>query len=232
MAKSGMEKVRQSSLTTAAATVANNFATYGRAAAGHDIVGDLLKFNKFGEYVAGRYDDRIAAGTRVVCYMDTLCVGWQRWEGNHRVERVMGPVGAGFVPPKRATLGHLDKTQWERFDDGREKDPWAFTNTLVVVQRKPDGDTFYTFTTTSRGGLDALATLSLAHGEHLRQRPDENPEVTLDVGSYLHTNRAFGEIRFPVFTLIRWVPVADLPPVEGYDPPLVGGGAAGDAQHF
>jgi len=57
--------------------------------------------------------------------------------------------------------------------------------------------------------------LCLKHGERIRQKPGEVPVIALDVGSYQHRNRAYGEIRFPVFRIVDWMPAKDLPPIEG-----------------
>jgi hypothetical protein len=62
----------------------------------------------------------------------------------------------------------------------------------------------------------------------LRQKPDEMPIVELDVGCYQHPNRAYGEIRFPIFKGTGWIAANKLPPVDGApaepgadEPPLV-----------
>jgi hypothetical protein len=178
-----------------------------------------MRFHKFGEYRAGQEDTEIPLGSRFAVYMESFCVGWQRWEDGRPVEQIMGPVAQGFVPPARKTLGYLDKSEWECFDDGREKDPWAFANTLVLVSRDQDSPRFYTFTTSSKGGVGALGTLALRYGEHSRQKPGESPIVELQRDSYIHED--YGEIRFPVFKIIDWVPAKDLPPIEGGSNPAL-----------
>jgi hypothetical protein len=192
----------------------NFFLRYGRGAANRTFIGDLLRFHKFGEYRAGQYDDEIALGTRMTAYMNSLCVGWQCWEGNRPTDQVMGPIAEGFIPPPRGDLDRLDKSKWEKFDDGREKDPWAFTNTLVLVDLKGNEPRFFTFTTSSKGGLGALGTLSFQYGQHLRQKPSESPIIELGRDDYVHP-KGYGEIRVPVFTIVGWVPTKDLPPIEG-----------------
>ena len=196
----------------------NFFAKYGRAATSRSIFGRLLKFSKFGEYRAGQYDDEVAKGTRLAAYMNSFCIGYMRWEASRPVETIMGPVGEGFIPPKREDLGYLDQSQWEKFDDGRLKDPWSFCNSIVLYDQREAGDGYYTFTTSSQGGIKALGLLSYEYGNRLRQKPDEFPVVALGVGSYQHPNRAYGEIRYPVFEVVDWVPVNRLPPLEGATP--------------
>src|ERR1039457_6256029 len=83
----------------------NYFVDYGKAAGGQsNIVGKLLKFSK-GDYTAGQDNDEVDEGTEVVVNMDSLLVGWQRWEDNKPAEQQMGAVTEGFQPPRRADLG-------------------------------------------------------------------------------------------------------------------------------
>jgi hypothetical protein len=194
--------------------VTNPFIDYGRGAAGRNFVGDLLLFSKFGEFTFGLDRNDMPLGTQLAAHMDAFCIGWQRWEDNKPVETIMGPVAQGFIPPKRDTLGYLDKTWWETFDDGRPKDPWTFTNTLVLSSVE-DEPRFYTFSTTSKGGIRALAKLSLRHGERHRMKAGEIPIITINRGSYPHPDKSIGEVRVPVFTVVKWVPDDTLPPIEG-----------------
>jgi hypothetical protein len=192
----------------------NFFSKYGRAATSHSIIGRLLRFNKFGEFHAGQDGEKIEYGTKLAAAMNTLCAGYIRWEDGRPAERIMGPIAEGFVPPKRETLGHTDKAQWDQFDDGRPSDPWQFTNEVVLADLENGGELF-TFSTSSRGGLDAIGQLCLKHGERIRQHPDEVPVIELQMGSYMHPNRSYGEIRFPILKIVGWIPAKNLPPVEG-----------------
>jgi len=213
-------------------TTQNFFEKYGKAATLSSIIGRLLRFNKFGEYRAGQDDEEIPCGTKMVAYMNSLCVGYQCWKDGRPAGMAMGPIAEGFVPPKRETLGDLDKSQWETFDDGREKDPWQFTNTIVLALLE-DTSELFTFSVSSKGGLNAIAQLALKYGERLRQKPDEAPVFELQVGSYQHPNRSYGEIRFPILKIIDWIPTKDLPPLDGGEQldllPGDGKGGAGGA---
>jgi hypothetical protein len=198
-----------------ATATANFYEKYGEAATARNITGLLLRFNKFGEYRAGQDDQEIPRGTVLVAYMSTLAVGYVRWEDARPAEiiMIMGPVGEGFVPPRREELGYTDQSKWETFDDGRAKDPWALSNSLVLLDLETNE--FYTFNSSSKGGLSAIGELSKVYGKHIRQKPDEMPIIELDVGSYQHSNRAFGEIRFPVFKVTSWISASKLPPIDG-----------------
>ena len=59
----------------------NVFEAYGDAATARAIEGDLLKFVQ-GDYFAGQDNREIPLGTKLVARMDTLAIGWLRWQDN------------------------------------------------------------------------------------------------------------------------------------------------------
>ena len=179
----------------------NYFEMYGEGATPRSWLGDLMRFTKFGEYTAGVEGAEVDAGTELIAIMDRLEVGWQCWRDSRPAGARMGKISEGFVPPRRAELGDDDPATWEKFEDGRDKDPWVFSNSLPLADA---GGKIYTFVTSSKGGLSAIGELSKNFGKHLRQVPDELPIVSLGVGSYQHSNRNFGEIRFPKFEIVGW----------------------------
>jgi hypothetical protein len=179
----------------------NAFETYGSTASGNRIVGRLLKFSK-GDYLAGSDGAEVAAGTKFVAVMDQLAIGWIKWQSAVPAEQVMGLVAEGYSPPRRSELGNTDQSDWETDDQGHPKDPWTFSNYLVMVDVKTKEA--YTFTTSSRGGLGAIGELCKTYGKHMREAPDQYPVITLDVGSYLHREKAYGRIKFPKFNVSSW----------------------------
>jgi hypothetical protein len=191
----------------------NPYEAYGNSAATRSTVGRLLKFTKFGEYIAGVENEEIPSGTKLVAHMPSLLVGFIKWENNRPIAQNMGAIGDGFVPPKRKELGDTDQSLWERYDDNKPRDPWQFSNYLVFVNL--DTSDLFTFATSSRGGLDAIGELSKTYGKRLRQVPNELPLVELDCGSYQHSNKSYGEIRFPVFKIVGWVSNEQLAPLVG-----------------
>jgi hypothetical protein len=193
----------------------NYFELYAQSVCRTTIVGDLLTFNRYGEYHAGRDQIEIPLGTKMVVHVPTLEAGYIRWEDQRPVESRMGLISDGFVPPKRQDLGDLDQSLWDTFEDGRSKDPWQFTNQAVMSS--PDDNSLYTFTTGSKGGLGAIGELVKEYGKHIRQAPDEYPVVELQRRSYDHPE--FGEVRNPVFKRVGWVDAAP------YDALLNGGTA-------
>ena len=100
----------------------------------------------------------------------------------------------GVPPANRADLGDMDKSLWETDDKGEPKDPWQPTNYLPLMDA--DGNLF-TFTTSSRGGLRAVGELVRRYAWHRKNNPDVHPVIALGVGSYKHTNKAYGIIKFP-----------------------------------
>jgi len=176
----------------------NVYEAYGNSVSRMTFPGDLLTFSKYGEYKAGQDKDDLPLGTRLVVHPPTMLIGWVRWEDSRPVDFQMGLLSEGFMPPKRDTLGHLDKSQWETFGDGGVKDPWQLSN-QVVMTGLDNGDVVYTFTTSSKTGRSALGEVLKAYGHRIRQHPDGYPVVELLMRSYRHPQ--FGEQRVPVFKL-------------------------------
>lgn len=200
----------------------NYFTDYGKAAGGQsNIVGKLLRFTK-GDYVAGQDNEDIDADTRVVVNMNSILVGWIRWEDNRPAEQLMGPVSEGFQPAPRSELGHDDKNRWEQDDKGTPRDPWQFSNLALMRSEGKKGE-LYTFTSASKGGIGAVGRLCTAYGNEMRERSDEFPIITLGIDSYVHSNKAFGRIKFPVFNIVGWANKSvfdDVEPAE--DKPVKG----------
>jgi hypothetical protein len=200
----------------------NFFEKYGEAATQRNINGRLLRFNKFGEYVAGKDGEKIPHGTRLAAHMPSLAVGFIRWEDGNPVQFVLGLISEGYLPPRRDELGYTDQSKWDVDDDGEPRDPWQFSNELVLIDL--ESDELFTFSTSSKGSLGAIGELCKSHGKHLRMKPDEVPIVELDVGSYQHPNRNYGEIRFPIFKVVEWVSTDKLPAIDGTSSPDADGG--------
>lgn len=210
-----MKNLETSETKLPAQTSGNVFAAYGESAGTTSyIVGDLLKFSK-GDWLFGKNNQELADGTKLVAAMDTLAVGWQRWENQRPVEHRMGLLVDGFVPPPREELGDTDEGLWDRDDNNEARDPWQYANYLQFVD--PDNrDTVYTFTTSSKGGLGAVAKLCREYGRATEKEGCEEqlPLVVLSTGSYAHRDRSLGRIKFPVFTIVGWVNKSDFAPVR------------------
>jgi hypothetical protein len=117
----------------------------------------------------------------------------------------MGKVSEGYQPPRRSELGDTDKAQWEVDAQGKERDPWQFSNYLLLKGTGDDSE-LYTFTASSKGGLNSLGDLCKAYGKALAQRPDEYPVISIGVNSYNHPNKEYGRIKVPTFAIVGWAP--------------------------
>jgi hypothetical protein len=134
------ESGKDAATATAVATTdlqKNVFQVYGEMATSSRIIGELLKFAK-GDFLAGMDAVEVPIGTQVVPIMDTLSVGWTKWEDMRPVEQQYGLVIEGYQPPRRKDLGDLDENEWERDDDGKPRDPWQLGNQLVLAEYKPE----------------------------------------------------------------------------------------------
>jgi len=188
----------------------NPFTDYGNATTLTGIVGKLLKFSK-GDYTFGQDNEELPEGTRFVANMDELLTGWIRWEDNRPTDHVMGKVSESFQIPRRNTLGDNDPSAWEIDQNGKARDPWQLSNYLLLKSQGMDdaeGDDLYTFTTSSKGGLNAIGLLCKKYGAVCRQKPNEYPIIEIGVGSYKHPNPEFGRIKFPTFEIVGWAPKA------------------------
>jgi hypothetical protein len=192
----------------------NPFTRHGIVAGGGGhIEHTLLKFTQ-GDYVAGKEADEIPEGTLMIVGMDTTQVGWQKWEDQRVVDECIGLLIDGFVEPAREELGDNDKSLWEADDDGRPRDPWSPVNFVQMIDAK-DHSKKYTFTSSSKGGIGAIAKLCTEYGREIdRGRDGQYPVVRFDVGSYLHKDRSLGRIKFPSFPIVGYVDKETLEPVK------------------
>jgi hypothetical protein len=161
------------------------FASYANAVCHHNIVGKLLKFSK-GDFVAGEDLEEVPEGTTFTANLDELMVGWVRWEKGKPTDHAMERVADGQALPKRNDLGDTDESTWEADNAGAARDPWQFCNYLLLMD---EASHIYTFTTSSRGGLSAIADLCRKYGDHRRKHPDDHLVVALGVSSYQHKKR-------------------------------------------
>ena len=83
---------------------------------------------------------------------------------------------------------------------GKPRDPWQFTMALPI--QRLDTDEGYTFTTGSKGGLNAVNSLIRTYGARINRGLSGLPVVELQAGSYKH--REFGKIYYPKFTITTW----------------------------
>ncbi|XIA62197.1 hypothetical protein ACFIOY_21385 [Bradyrhizobium sp. TZ2] len=188
------------------------YGEYGDQAAQRNIVGQILKFSK-GHYLAGASSDEVEAGTQVIVDMTSLEVGWQKWWSGKPVDSHMGLVLEGYQPPTLKNVGDRDPAEWEKDEDGVARDPWQFTNTVVMRQLGTTGDNdgLFTFSTSSRGGINAIGVLCKEYDKKIRMGdPNLLPIIELNADSYPHSNKRFGVIDVPVFDVVGWGKAADV----------------------
>ena len=185
------------------------YAAYGEQASSSRV---FITF-KNGEYLYGPDDELIPLGTRFVANMPGLRVGWKRWAANRVTDDLLELLADGVPPRRRSDLGDLDQGLWELDDRKQPRDPWQFTNELVL-RGLETGDEFV-FATSSKGGLGAVGELCKAYGRLYRQKPGLLPVVELQADHYNH--KTFGKTYYPVLKLVDWIAepdAADGPPAE------------------
>lgn len=183
-------------------SLSDPLAAYADAVDPRHIVGTILRFSK-GDYLAGVAGDLVHVGTHFTLAVDELLAGHIKWFGGKPVEHIMVRVAEGGRLPKRSELGDTDPSAWETDINGKPRDPWQFTNYLPSLSEK---DELFTFATSSRGGISAIARLARRYAQHRKKHPDVYPVIALGVDSYQHPNREYGRIKVPEFTLVGYVP--------------------------
>jgi hypothetical protein len=200
------------------------FLTYADAVRPQHIIGKLLKHSK-GEYLAGEDSEVVPLGTKLIAAMDLLTIGFVRWSGGKPIEHRMVLVADGVQPPRRAELGDNDPAQWEERDaSGAPRDPWQLTQYLPAVDESGE---LSTFSTSSRGGIGAIATLARHYARGRAAHPDAFPVVELQVDAYQHSNAAFGRIKVPKFACVGWESKATFFKAAGMESPAAAQGDFG-----
>lgn len=199
--------------------VANFFESYGATAAMKMITGTLIKFSK-GDWLMGQEEETVKSDRKFVCVMNDLQIGWTKWVDNKPAAQHMGKLAEGFAPRKREDLGDQDQSFWDVDTGGNPRDPWQFTNTLLL--RNPgktgsDEADLFTFSTSSRGGINAVGDLCSTFARMLKEKGPGNPIIELSSSSYKHSNPEYGRIKKPEFKVVGWEPIAAQPALEAPD---------------
>lgn len=180
----------------------NVFEKAAAARTGSRIVGRLLKFNKYGDWVI---DNTVVNGEKFVAAVDGMVRGWQKWWDNKPVGQEMGLIAEGYFPVPRATLGEQDESQWELDPNGKPKDPWRLT--YMVILKDPDSEDLFTYSTSSKGGIDTLLDLCETYGKiGVRRHPKDFPIVELKSGGYDHKEKSVGYVKTPNLVVVGWAP--------------------------
>jgi hypothetical protein len=178
----------------------DNLRAFAAAARSRKLEGTVLKYTK-GMWTAGK-DETVMNDRQLVALVPQISVGWTKWENKKPVEATIGLVVEGYKPPRRSDLPDLDDSTWEKDKRGEPKDPWLFGMHLQLVDQE-SGEAF-AFSTSSRGGKDALADLVTAYCEHREARGGNDlPVVELRSGSYAHPD--YGQVHVPQLDILKWV---------------------------
>ncbi len=189
--------------TQVPATMSNLYTEYGLTVASG--TADFLKFIK-GVYKHGSANTVLPVNTQMAVNMPELTVGFLKWEGGKPVANEMKRLCDGPIKTRKE-LDCPNKEDWPLNHAGERTDPWQFTN--VLPMRDPETGKEFKFTTSSRGGLDAIGALSFAYGEHLSKHNDGAlPVIELGAGEYPHP--AYGLTQIPVFRVVEWKTEAEL----------------------
>jgi len=136
--------------------------------------------------------------------VDLAMFGWCHWVDKKPVDYFVGYVRDRYKPPRRSQLGDNDPAKWPK----KDSDPWVMTFFLPLVDQS-DGE-IYVYSTSSKGGRDALANLQDAYADNREFHPQDAhklPSVTLATDHYTHPE--FGRVETPLFEIADWV---DPPP--------------------
>jgi len=169
------------------------------------IVGDLLT-NKKGTWGIGSEGVPPPEGARYLALMPSLTRGWVKWMGGKPVDARMGLVHTGFTVPHRDTLGDLDVSQWEMFQD-QPRDPWSEVLRLVLVALAPPHREL-TFTGSSYGTKLALTALCKEYSDSMVNGSDKFPVVEL--ATHTRDTKSYGKIVGPSFRVVGWASVSEV----------------------
>lgn len=191
----------------------NYFESYGATASMTMITGTLIKFSK-GDWLMGQEEEEVKADRKFVAVMEDLQIGWTKWQDNKPAAQHMGRLSEGFTPQRRDALGDDDESLWDVDTQGNPRDPWQFTNSLIL--RNPgksgaDEADLFTFSTSSKGGITCVGDLCKTYVRMMKEKGPGNPIVELRTSSYKHSNPEYGRIKKPVLEVVGWEPLTAKP---------------------
>ena len=164
----------------------------------------FLKFVK-GEFLHGTDGEKLPLGTKLVPNMEELKVGFIKWHDGEPIDENMRRVIDG-IRPTREECGDTDKGLWPKDPNGNTVDPWQLHNTLPM--RDPEMGQEFIFTTSSKGGINAIGKLSSRYGHQRGNHEGQLPLIKLDARPYRH--KLYGEVHIPVFKIVGWQSEAEL----------------------
>jgi hypothetical protein len=167
-------------------------------------IGDRLHFSK-GDFYAGVNSEPVAVGKKFTVAPDLVLAGYVNWHNNKPCAIRMVRGDSGEPLPERADLDDNDSSKWETDLNGNPRDPWQETRYLPLMDE--DGRLF-TFTTSSNTGRRSVGNLLRRYDAHRKRHPDTYPIIKLAVGSFQHSDKAIGKVKFPEFEPAGYEPKA------------------------
>jgi hypothetical protein len=167
----------------------------------------FMKFQKDGQWVVGIEADIVPRGTKAIAQVEDTEIGWRKWVDNSPVDKVMGRIADGFVPPARAELDDNDRAFWEQDDNGKSVDPWK--PWAAIPLKICDSRESYLWESGSRGGLGAIYRTVKVYGRRMQAvAGKEHPGqllIELQADKYKHSNSTYGWIWVPVLQTVGWI---------------------------
>jgi hypothetical protein len=140
------------------------------------------------------------SGQKLGADPEEIYYGFQRWENATPGDVQMVRIDQLHLHPRREDLGDLDRDKWEEGADGQLKDPWARTVRMGLFDLETREIGY--FTSSSRGGRDAVNAFCAAYEKDRLRFPGQVPIVLLSSESYKH--KVFGKVLKPVFKIVGW----------------------------
>src|SRR4029079_4238740 len=175
------------------------FAAFGESVTTKSPVYGLIMRFSGGKYCWGATE--IPLGSDFIAGMDLTYIGSVRWINKRPDAYAMARVASGLKPPKRKTLGDLDRALWPKGRNGEPEDVWQFAVYLPLMSKEGQP---YTFVTQSRGGIGVTGELARRYAEHRKNNPNVFPLIRLNSREYDHPEH--GTVITPVFDPVGYLP--------------------------
>jgi hypothetical protein len=178
-------------------TEADNILAAAKEDAGFD---KLLKFIK-GKYYVGPKESRteIPLGSQFIAHASQWTKCWIKFADGKVVQRHMGKVAEGYVPPEREELDDTDQGKWA-IVDGKPRDPWRL-DYILPMEEMEKGEVCV-FTTPSIGGHIAVSDLCAAYAKRVKKGLRGPPVVQLGVADM--PTKKYGMVPRPDFIIEGW----------------------------
>jgi hypothetical protein len=166
----------------------------------------VLKFSK-GLWLGGK--NAVQMNEReLIAHVHESAYGWIKWLNKRMVDFNIGFTRDRFHPKKRVELDDNDPNLWLKGD------PWSLTFLLPLSD--PRSTELFIYSTTSRGGKDALANLQDAYADNCEQHPEDGGKLPLiQLASSWYPHPDYGRVEVPVFDIVGWrLLAADVRPIR------------------